>query len=185
MSLNNKEKIMKLTNNLIVLAFSLSMIGCGGGGGSDSSTTKPAAPVVSTPVQPIVTPVATPAVTPVTTPDPNAVYETTAELVVAKDFMIKQEYDLTIAYTDDANREVYLSICSDFTNEQSTITVNYNSCILRTANNGDYTNTLNIPNDKSQLVMAIWYLDDLNNPRYEFWNNDEATETTKVFDVNL
>lgn len=167
MSLNNKERIMKFTNNLIILTFSLSMIGCGGGGGSDTPVTQPVTPAVSSP------------------PPPAVTYNTTSELVVPKSFLIEQEYDLSIAYTDDANREVYLSICSDFTNEQSTITVNYNSCILRTASDGNYTNTVSIPNDKNQLVMAIWYLDDLNNPRYEFWNNDEATGTTKVFDVNL
>lgn len=170
---------MKFTNNLILLALSLSFIGCGGGGGNSEPSI--GASATDNPTQPTPTPTPTPAAT----TDPNAVYDTTADLVVAKSFLMEQEYDLTIEYADTSNRAAYLSICSEFTQVQLKVSVNYDSCILRTTSNSSYKNIINIPNDKKQLVMAIWYLDDLNNPRYEFWNNDETTSQAKVFSVNL
>jgi len=32
--------------------------------------------------------------------------------------------------------------------------------------------------------MAIWYLDDTDNPRYEIWENDSDAMEVKKFEVN-
>ena len=71
---------MKLTNIVLISILNLLIAACGGGGGeSDSSTSTP--PVLSTPdpVDPIVE---EPVEEVEVELDPNATYETTAELVV-------------------------------------------------------------------------------------------------------
>ena len=173
---------MKLTNIVLISTMNLLIVACGGGGGeNETSTTTP--PVLSAP-DPVVAIVEEPVEeVEVVEVDPNATYETTAELVVARGFTIEQEYELTVSYKNDNNRSAYLSVCSEFTEGKSGITVNYNSCLLRTSIEGDYAGTLRVANDKNRLVMAIWYLDDTNNPRYEVWENDSDAKEKRKFEV--
>ena len=175
---------MKRLNTTIALISSLTLLACGGGGGGSSTPTPtltPAPTPVPTPA-PTPAPSPTPVPTPTPAPDPNAVYDTTAELVVAADFEMKQEYSVDVRYTNSQQRNVYLSVCSDFTNNQGQVAVNYNSCLLRTSLTDNYSTRLNVANDHNQLVMAIWYLDDVNNPRYEFWESDN-TSANQLFTV--
>lgn len=179
MYLNNKETIMKLTSIVLISILNLLIVACGGGGGeSDSSTSTP--PVLSTP-DPVAPIVDAPVEVEV---DPNATYETTAELVVARAFIIEQEYELTVSYKNDNNLSAYLSVCTEFTEGKSGIKVNYNSCLLRTSIESDYAGMLKVANDKNRLVMAIWYLNDTDNPRYEIWENDSDAMEVRKFEVN-
>jgi hypothetical protein len=180
----NKEQGMKRLNTTIALVSSLTLFACGGGGGGSTSPAPAPSPVPAPSPTPVPTPSPTPVPTPTpaSAPDPNAVYDTTAELVVASNFEIKQEYEVNVRYTNAQQRNVYLSVCSDFTNEQGQVAVNYNSCLLRTSLAGNYNTQLHVANDQNRLVMTIWYLDDVENPRYEFWENDNAS-TNKVFSV--
>jgi len=170
---------MKLTNIVLISILNLLIAACGGE--SDSSTSTP--PVLSTPdpVDPIVE---EPVEEVEVELDPNATYETTAELVVARAFVIEQEYELTVSYKNDKNLSAYLSVCTEFTEGKSGIKVNYNSCLLRTSIESDYAGTLKVANDINRLVMAIWYLDDTDNPRYEIWENDSDAKEVRTFAVN-
>ena len=56
--------------------------------------------------------------------------------------------------------------------------------MLRTSIESDYAGTLKVANDKARLVMAIWYLDDTDNPRYEIWENDSDAKEVRTFAVN-
>lgn len=76
-----------------------------------------------------------------------------------------------------------MSVCSDFTDGDE-IKVNYNNCLLRTVVKDSYATTLKVPNDKNRLVMAIWYFDDIDNPRFEIWENDNDESAIKPFDVD-
>ncbi len=176
---------MKLTNIVAILIMSFFIVACGGGSsGSD----------------PIVPPIEEP---PVKDDggddggddddddddddgeiDPNAIYATTAELKAAKSFLLKQEYELTVSYKNDGNRNAYLSVCTEFTEGQYGIKVNYNTCLLRTSIESGYAGKLTVANDKNRLVMAIWYLDDIKNPRYEVWDNSSDAEGERKFEVN-
>jgi hypothetical protein len=177
---------MKFTDMTVVSMMSL-LVACGGGGGGASSpspSVAPAAPIVEAPVDPIVEPPVVPPVELPVEPDPNATYETTAELIASKSFLLKPEYELTISYKNKDSRRAYLSICTEFTDLQGSIKVNYNSCLLRTSIESDFAGTLTVANDKNHLVMAIWYLDDTGSPRYETWENDLDTSGPKAFNVN-
>jgi len=178
---NNKEKTMKLTKMTVIPMMSLLMVACGGGGGGNtSSTPEPVTTVVVEP--PVVVVVVEPELEPEL--DQNAIYDTTAELISAKSFLLKPEYDLSISYKNESNRSAYLSVCTEFTDDENGIKVNYNSCLLRTSIESNFAGTLTVANDKSNLVMAIWYLDDIENPRYETWENDINATGERVFDVN-
>lgn len=166
---------MKLTNIVITSLMSLLIVACGGGGGGTSTPTS-----IPDPVVPIVT---EPVVPDIVEPDPNAIYDTTAELIASKSFLLKQEYELAVSFKNDNSRSAYLSVCSEFTDGVEGIKVNYNSCLLRTSIESDYASTLTVANDKNRLVMAIWYLDDTKNPRYEIWENDSDTSEVRKFDV--
>ena len=74
-------------------------------------------------------------------------------------------------------------MCTEFTEGQDVIKVNYNSCLLRTSIDSDYEASVTVANDTNRLVMAIWYLDDINKPRYAVWENNN-TQEVKVFEVN-
>lgn len=171
---------MKLTNNTSIFLMSLLMLGCGGGGSDDSSTPDPVV-VAEEPVAAVAEP---PVVSTIVEPDPNATYESTAELIVSRKFLLKPEYALAVSYKNDGNRNAYLSVCTDFTDGKEGIKVNYNSCLLRTSIESDYVGTLTVANDKNRLVMAIWYFEDMKNPRYEIWENDTDAKGVRTFDVN-
>jgi hypothetical protein len=180
---------MRLTNITLLSIMSLLMLGCGGGSG-DSTTADPVvsaeAVVVESPTVVVVADVD--AVEPILAidivePDPNAIYESTAELIASKSFLLEQEYELAISYKNDGNRDAYLSVCTDFTEGEGGIKVNYNSCLLRTAIESDYASTLTVANDNHRLVMAIWYFNDAKNPRYTIWENDGDTKNIRTFDV--
>ena len=171
---------MKLTNIILVFMMCLFILACGGGG--DSS---PAAPSIPPVVEAIVLPAVTPTIVIETVePDPNAIYDTTAELIASKSFLLEQDYELNVSYNSEGNRSAFLSVCTEFTEGQYGIKVNYNSCLLRTSIDNDYTGRLTVANDQTRLVMAIWYLDDAKNPRYEIWENDGDMNSVKKFDVN-
>ena len=175
---------MKLINIVAILILSLFIVACGGG----SSGSDPVVPPIEEPLvkddgeddggdddtedgneEEI---------------DPNAIYATTAELKATKSFLLKQEYELTVSYKNKGNRSAYLSVCTEFTEGEYGIEVNYNTCLLRTSIENDYTGRLIVANDKSRLVMAIWYFDDTKNPRYEVWENNSDAEGERKFDVN-
>jgi hypothetical protein len=184
---------MKLINIVTVPMMSLLLLACGGGGGDSASTNatpaveKVTAPIVEPTVDPVVFSVPEPTEDPVVEvelePDPNAVYESTAELVAARKFLFNHDYELAVSYKNEPNRSAYLSVCSEFT-EGDAIKVNYKSCLLGTSVEASYAGTLSVPNDKNRLVMAIWYFDDVNNPRYEIWENDNDASTLSAFNVN-
>ena len=172
---------MKLTNNTSIFLMSLLMMGCGGGGSDDSSTPDPVVVAVEEPVAEVPEP---PVVSTIVEPDPNATYESTADLIVSRKFLLKPEYALAVSYKNDGNRNAYLSLCTDFTEGEEGIKVNYNSCLLRTSIQSDYAGTLTVANDKNRLVMAIWYFEDMKNPRYEVWENDTDANGVRTFEVN-
>lgn len=169
---------MKTTKHIYILMISLLTVACGGGGGEDSSV----APQSTAPV--LIDVVGTDTDTDDdTVPYPDAIYDTTAELVVAKSFLINAEFDLNIRYDSDDGRNRYLSICTEFT-EGEKMKVDYGSCLLRTSSQGSYSTTITVANDKKRLVMAIWDLDDMESPRYEIWENDLSNNNPKNFVVN-
>jgi len=175
---------MKNRSSLLVLAFSLSLAACGGGGGGGSSSPSVTASANSTELT-LEREVLEPALETVVNtdvieliiavdPDPDAVYDSTAELIVPSSFTFEQEYALEVNISNVDNRKAYISICSDFSEEGDDLIVNYNSCLLRTSIKGAFRHQLLVPNNTLALVMAIWYLDEPQSPRFEKWHKSEG-----------
>jgi hypothetical protein len=167
---------MKYLNHTLVL-LTVSLLTACGGGGEEANTSSTPDPVVTVSEVVVI-------VEEAVEPDPNAVYDTTAELIASRKFLIEPEYELEVSYLNDNDRNAYLSVCSDFNEGKNGLTVNYNSCLLRISVESYYAGTLSVANDKTRLVMAIWYLDDIDNPRYEIWENNNLAQEPKRFEVN-
>ena len=189
MYLNNKGKDMNLIKTLAVFTFSVVLIGCGSS--SDSTTSEASTPVVdeasiSVTQDPVIIADLDPILEQETEQeiDLDAVYSTTAELVAAKSFLLKPEYDLQVSYVNTDNQNIYLSVCTDFEEAKSGIKVNYESCLLRTSITESFQANIIVPNDKNRIVMAIWDLDNPQQPRYETWEYSIDPEDEHTFTVN-
>lgn len=115
--------------------------------------------------------------------EPLPEYASTSELVAESSFLLEPEYELTIRYESPNSSDGYLSICTEFELEGAITRVDYDSCILRTSINGDYLDTLSVPNDKTRLVMAVWFFDMPESPEYNFWEKSEVNDSL-LFAVN-
>lgn len=187
MCLNNKGHHMKYLTKTFIASLSTLLVSCGGSDDTEVNNVSTVTTEVDAVTQ-ISQPVEEVEVVEQSTyeevkPDPDAIYDTTAKLVAAKSFLLEAQYDLEVSFTNQAQRKAYISICSDFS-ESEAMKVNYNSCIVRTSVTGSYSDTITVGNDNQELVMAIWYFDDINNPRYEVWQNTQNGDNTKVFSVN-
>ena len=136
---------MKLTKSTLLIILTSFLYGCGGD--SDETTANATTPAPETPVaattpapevpvttvtpapEPLPVPEVTTEVVEEVVPDPDAIYESTADLVVATSFLIEPEYQLAVSYNNTEKRDVYLSICSDFAESDAGMKVDYNSCL--------------------------------------------------------
>ena len=98
-----------------------------------------------------------------TTVDVETFYEGkegTAILQVPDGMTFDSDFDLTVD-VDISSRTVdraFLSICKNFEDNEGTITVDYESCLVRTSlNNGVYSDVLDISNEIDELAFAIWF----------------------------
>ncbi len=173
---------MKLTKSVLLIILTSFFYGCGGD--SDETTANDTAPVTSVTPDPVDLSAETSEVVEEVVPDPDAIYDSTADLVVATSFLLEPEYQLAVSYVNTEKREVYLSICTDFAEGDAGMKVDYNSCLIRTAIKEDFSSTIAVANDKLSLVMAIWYFDDMNNPRFEVWENEGGDQSALKFEVN-
>ncbi len=115
--------------------------------------------------------------------EPLPEYASTSELVAESSFLLEPEYELSIRYESKNISDAYLSICTEFELEGAITRVDYDSCLLRTSINGDYLGSLSVPNDKTRLVMAVWFFDKPESPEYNFWEKSGVNDAL-LFAVN-
>ena len=186
MYLNNKGKHMSLIKILVIIIFSVVFIGCGG---SDSQTSSSTVTVDENIVAPIPEKLLTivdlePLTENVPEIDRNAVYDTTAELVAEKTFTLSLEYDLQVNYLNINNQNIYLSVCTEFDEGKEGIKVNYESCLLKASITESFQATMKVPNDQNRIVMALWNLDNPQQPRFETWVYSIESDKQHIFTVN-
>lgn len=184
MYLQTKELTMKSINIIMLFTLSMFISGCGG---SDESTDTRAGEDIEIDLLALVEDdndslddavvtvedeIEEPVSDQLTEVDTDAIYSTTAELKVARSFLLAAEYELNVSYSDPSKDNVYLSLCSDFTQSEGVFTVEYDSCLVRASIENEFSTTLSVANDKTRLVMAIWDLNNPETPRYEVWESD-------------
>lgn len=170
--LSNSFKVDRKTQPFLgVLAISimLQLSACGGGGGGDegapaAQVTPPATtPPTTTPTAPAPTPPTPPVVEPV--PDPTSL----DDLVVDPDFDLQAAFTLSINVDIASGKRGYFSLCDKFEQQGQTISVNYESCLLRGAlDNGQLTESLLVANHQRDLMAVVWFYDG-NQPHYVHW----------------
>jgi hypothetical protein len=85
------------------------------------------------------------------------------DLDVSRDFVFIGGETLTITIIDEATSVArrYLNICSDFTDDNGTLSVSYESCPLRTSLQGQLsTFEIVISSNQQELIAQIWPLHD-------------------------
>ncbi len=154
---------MKSYKYLSLSILTLSLAACGGGGGgSDTPSDEPAAAEVTSTSTPTVAS---------STPQGDVA---TSELIVERDFDLAQDAAISIVVDQDVGSNRYLSVCTEFENTETGYSINYESCILRTANSGPSNYQINVPNDINRLIAVSWaYIESLA-PSYSLWDRETS-----------
>jgi hypothetical protein len=109
----------------------------------------------------------------------------TSDLRVPAGYSFKQTYDLEVVVANSQERVGYLSVCSDFSQQEQEqgYAVNYANCQLRAALEGDFAATLELPNNVNSIIAVVWYFDTDKPAAFAVWEKDDAAELR--FDVVL
>ncbi|MDB9894746.1 hypothetical protein OAC77_03210 [Reinekea forsetii] len=100
----------------------------------------------------------------------------TADLRVPAGYSFNQTYALELAVANQQQRAGYLSVCSDFSQQEQGYVVNYANCQLRVALEGDFAATLDLPNNVSSVLAVVWYFDTDQPADFAVWEKDDALE---------
>lgn len=100
----------------------------------------------------------------------------TSDLRVPAGYSFKQTYDLEVVVANSQERVGYLSVCSDFSQQEQGYAVNYANCQLRAALEGDFATTLELPNNVSSIIAVVWYFDTDQPADFAVWEKDDALE---------
>ena len=154
----------------IITAFllTLTLFGCGDDDGTE---------IVQGTVQ------ETPPPTSSTTPESNTDIVATSELISTPDFNFISGTKLTVTLpvAPTATIDYFINICTDFTNEDNLITINYQSCKLRTAITSQTQEfTLSLRVVELQLIAQIWPMESDAKVMNAYWDIAESGHNWQI-----
>lgn len=170
---------MKAKQHYLLTAMTIALIGCGGGGGggSDSPATESStAEAISAPEAMLQETIDETAPLVVSAQGDVA----TADLRVDRDFTLAQQSSLDIVVEQPGSDPSYLSVCTDFSESSSGYSVNYDSCVLRTAITDASTFSIAVPNDINAVLAVRWFYSDTQAPSFSLWERQTANTTLLV-----
>ncbi|WP_111978083.1 hypothetical protein [Algibacillus agarilyticus] len=159
----NTLKALITINTLCII-----LIGCGGGGSETSSEGN--SKVSTTVTKTTVTQAPIPQENTENVNSEKEKLETTELIVQSKNTRIEDinvepnntlsaTFELTVSISGVSDK-VYVSLCDEFTEQQNTYSVQYDSCLFRTpVSSSSYSRTLKIANHNTDLVLAVWHYD--------------------------
>ncbi len=159
------------TKQLFPLIMSVALLtACGGGGGGGGGGgEEPASETAqNSPAETVAAPATAP-------PSPPVVQQgevTTAELLVERDYTLKQESTLALEVSPSDQAASYLSVCSEFDPNQTGYAINYGNCLIRTAIEGPANFSVQVPNAVNSLIAVRWYYEAGSEPVYSFWTRE-------------
>jgi hypothetical protein len=167
-------------NKLSIFVCSSILLSACGGGGSQTTASEPLPPagnLLPPPIQ------SQPSVTEFSLEESNpkeaanmigSPAKTSHDIVVPDGFALSSQrsFNLRIARSQDDNQAAYLSLCSDYQQDNDgNYIINYNSCILRTSlSDINYETIVTVTNDTTGLVAAIWFMDEIKEPLIVDWH---------------
>lgn len=156
------------THIITALLLTLTLFGCGDDDGTE---------IVQGTVQ------ETPPPTSSTTPETNTDIVATSELISTPDFNFISGTKLTVTLpvAPTATIDYFINICTDFTNEDNVITINYQSCKLRTAITSQTQEfTLSLSVAELQLIAQIWPMESDAKVMNAYWDIAESGHNWQI-----
>lgn len=156
------------THIITALLLTLTLFGCGDDDGTE---------IVQGTVQ------ETPPPTSSTTPESNTDIVATSELISTPDFNFISGTKLTVTLpvAPTATIDYFINICTDFTNEDNLITINYQSCKLRTAITSQTQEfTLSLSVVELQLIAQIWPMESDAKVMNAYWDIAESGHNWQI-----
>ena len=156
------------THIITALLLTLTLFGCGDDDGTE---------IVQGTVQ------ETPPPTSSTTPETNTDIVATSELISTPDFNFISGTKLTVTLpvAPTATIDYFINICTDFTNEDNVITINYQSCKLRTAITAQTQEfTLSLSVVELQLIAQIWPMESDAKVMNAYWDIAESGHNWQI-----
>ena len=156
------------THIITALLLTLTLFGCGDDDGTE---------IVQGTVQ------ETPPPTSSTTPETTTDIVATSELISTPDFNFISGTKLTVTLpvAPTATIDYFINICTDFTNEDNLITINYQSCKLRTAITSQTQEfTLSLSVVELQLIAQIWPMESDAKVMNAYWDIAESGHNWQI-----
>ncbi len=108
---------------------------------------------------------------------------TTSDLVASADFDFITNVNLTVKLPISPSSSInyFINICTDFSEENSEITINYDSCKLRTLlKPQEQSFTLVLSTTESKLIAQIWPIEAAAEPINLYWNIAESGKSWQI-----
>lgn len=118
-----------------------------------------------------------------TTDDTTTETVTTSELISTPDFdfMSSAKLTVTLPVSPTATIDYFINICTDFTNEVNVITINYQSCKLRTAiTSQTQTFTLSLSVTELRLIAQVWPMESNAQVINAYWDIAESGRNWQI-----
>lgn len=148
-----------------ILALAGLLTACGGGGGGGSSPATGGQSAVQ----------ASPQETPVST--------SLDDLVVDPGFNLQATFTLDVDVQLNQSKRAYFSLCDQYRQSDSGISVDFESCLFRGAlDAGALSQSLQVANHSRELMAVIWFYDG-SAPIYQQWQYADA-ETDQQLLIN-
>ena len=105
------------------------------------------------------------------------------DMDVSPDFAFIGGETLTITVVDESPsiKRRYLNVCSNFADDNGTVRLSYDSCLLRTSLEGQLSEfEVVISSNQQELVAQIWSLQDDALPANHRWSRSENRQNWKI-----
>lgn len=98
------------------------------------------------------------------------------DLVVNSDNKMQAAFELMVALDIHSQKRGYFSLCDDYSNDNNSYAVNFESCLYRgPLVNGKLDTNLKVANHNGELLAVIWFYDDTS-PQFQLWQYDTDLE---------
>ena len=97
------------------------------------------------------------------------------------DFISKADLEVIIPTSPTGSVNYFINICTDFTTENDTVEINYNSCKLRTTlGTKEQSFSLFLSSAETLLVAQVWSIEVGTKPVTVFWNIVESGKKWQI-----